>query len=671
MIKIALVGNPNSGKSTFYNTLTGSNQYVGNWPGVTIEKKEGFLRGNDDVILSDLPGIYSLSPYSPEEVVARDFLIDERPDAIVNIIDGTNMERNLYLTTQLSELSIPLVVAINMSDVIEKSGDKIDIQGLSSMLGCKVFVISALSGDGCLDAVNEAVSLAKERSAEPTPQIFNDSIQQKLGAVSEIIREKTQEKSLISFYSLKLFERDGKVNERLDLSSQQKNKIEQIIKAAENEFDDDSESIIADGRYRFISGVMAKCVCKRGNGCALSEKIDRFATGRITALPIFAAVMFLLYYISVSTIGGFGTDWVNDTLFGEIIIPNTGEFLAAIGTAPWLASLTVDGIIGGVGAVIGFLPQLLVFFFLLALLEDCGYMARIAFILDKIFRKFGLSGKSVIPILIGTGCSVPGIMASRTIENDTDRKVCVITTSFMPCSAKLPIIALIAGALFPDSAWIAPMSYFIGIFAIMTSGIILKKFSGFSYSETPFMMELPNYHSPKLMSVLRHTWDRGKEFLIKAGTVIFISCALIWFLSSFNLKFEMVGADESILAFLGMNIAWIFSPLGFGNWQATVATISGLVAKESVVGTFGVLYGAAELSENGAEIWNALRQSFTPISGLSFMVFNLLCAPCIAAIGAISREMPNAKWTLFAVAYQTGFAYITALIVYQIGKLVI
>lgn len=668
-IKIAFAGNPNSGKTTMFNGLTGSSQYVGNWPGVTVEKKEGRLKGQKDVEIIDLPGIYSLSPYTLEEVVTRNYLITEKPDVIINIIDSTNIERNLYLTTQLLEIGIPMVLALNMTDVLKKNGDTIDVHKLSKYIGCDIIETSALKGEGCKEAAQKAVELAKKNKKVTPPQMFSEEVEKVLSAIAEVIKD-TVEQDNLRWFAIKLFERDQKVMEQMGLSQDKKEQIEEFIVQLEDALDDDSESIITNERYNYISDIVNQCVCKKNTSkMTTSDKIDTIVTNRFLALPIFVGVMFLVYYLSVTTVGTWGTDWVNDILFGEIIPPAVEGFLTSVGTADWLTSLILEGVVGGVGAVLGFLPQMLVLFFFLAILEDCGYMARIAFIMDRIFRKFGLSGKSFIPILIGTGCGVPGVMASRTIENEQDRKMTIITTTFIPCSAKLPIIALIAGALFPESAWVAPSAYFVGMAAIITSGIILKKTRSFAGEPAPFVMELPPYHVPGIKNVLLHMWDRAKSFIKKAGTIIFLASGLVWFLSSFNWSMKMVDTPESILASIGSIIAPLFTPLGWGDWQAAVATITGLIAKENVVGTFGILYGFAEVAEDGAEIWGNLQASFTALSAYSFLIFNLLCAPCFAAIGAIRREMGNAKWTLIAVGYQTGFAYVVSLLIYQLGML--
>ena len=757
-IRIALAGNPNSGKTTLFNALTGSNQFVGNWPGVTVEKKEGRLKKHDHVIIMDLPGIYSLSPYTLEEVVARNYLIQDRPDAILNIIDGTNLERNLYLTTQLTELGIPVVVAVNMIDVVNKNGDKIYIDELSRQLGCKVVEISALKGTGIMEAAEEAIRASQ--SAKTVPQHrFSGAVEHAIAHIEEAaVHSMPAEQQ--RWYAIKIFERDEKVLEQLQLDPAVLSHIEEDIKAAEREMDDDAESIITNERYLYIASIIKGC-CKRKNAGKLStsDKIDRVVTNRWLALPIFAAVMFVVYFVSVTTVGGWATDWANDGVFGdgwhlfgigssayeeaseeyavpgakveafeaaaeekgldpvqangltataklyddngnveeEIPVDYNGYLeaskieepdpaaygvwipgipglvekgLQAVHCAQWLQQLILNGVIAGVGAVLGFVPQMLVLFLFL---ESCGYMARIAFVMDRIFRKFGLSGKSFIPMLIATGCGVPGIMASRTIENDRDRKMTIMTTTFIPCSAKLPIIALIAGALFDGAWWVAPSAYFIGVFAIIVSGIMLKKTKMFSGDPAPFVMELPAYHWPTVGNVLRSMWERGWSFIKKAGTVILLATIFVWFTSSFgweNGSFGMVDMESSILAVIGNAIAWIFTPLGWGTWQAAVASITGLIAKENVVGTFGVLFGGfEEVAENGWQVWQNVRAAFTPLAAYSFLIFNLLCAPCFAAIGAIRREMNSAKWTWFAIGYQCVFAYAFALVVYQLGML--
>lgn len=669
-IKIALAGNPNSGKTTMFNSLTGSSQHVGNWPGVTVEKKEGKLKGHKDIIIQDLPGIYSLSPYTLEEVVSREYLVNEKPDAIINIIDGTNIERNLYLTTQLKEIGLPMVVAVNMIDVVRKNGDTIDIKKLSQALGCEVIEASALKGIGSKEVAEKAIDLAKAKKTTQVVHKFSKDVENSIEQIAEIIKVPLNNEN-VHWTAIKLFERDEKVKEKVVLSNEVKNKIEEIITACEAKLDDDSESIITSERYDYITEVIKQSVNKKNKtNQTTSDKIDKIVTNRWLALPIFALVMFGVYYVSISTVGTLATDWVNDELFTNIIPPAVEGFLTAIGTADWLNSLILDGIIAGVGAVLGFVPQMMVLFLCLAIVEDCGYMARIAFIMDRIFKKFGLSGKSFIPILIGTGCGVPGIMASRTIENEKDRRMTIMTTTFIPCSAKLPIIALIAGALFPESTWVGPSAYFLGIGAIITSGIMLKKTKLFVGDPAPFVMELPAYHLPGIKNLLIHTWDRSKAFIKKATTVILLATVGVWFLSSFSWSMEMVDTTDSILASIGRVIAPIFAPLGWGEWQAAVATFTGLIAKENVVGTFGILYGFAEVAEDGAEVWGNLQAAFTPLAAYSFLVFNLICAPCFAAIGALRGEMKSGKWTAFALSYQTIFAYVLALIVFQVGSFI-
>jgi ferrous iron transport protein B len=672
-IKIALAGNPNAGKTTLFNALTGSNQFVGNWPGVTVEKKEGKLKNYKDVIITDLPGIYSLSPYTLEEVVARNYLIGERPDAILNIVDGTNIERNLYLTTQLVELGIPVIVAVNMMDVVNKNGDKINTRQLSVELGCEVCEISALKGSGIKEAAEKAVAAAKAKKKTVPQHSFCGCVEHAVAHIEEAALHSVPEEQQ-RWYAIKIFERDEKVLEQLSISPDVRNHIEEDIAAAELEMDDDAESIITNERYIYISSIINKC-CKKKNkgGLTVSDKIDKIVTNRFLALPIFAIVMFIVYYVSITTVGAMATDWVNDVLFGEWVPNGANWILEKINCVGWLQSLIVDGIIAGVGAVLGFVPQLLVLFIFLAFLESCGYMARIAFVMDRIFRKFGLSGKSFIPMLIGTGCGVPGIMASRTIENERDRRMTIMTTTFIPCGAKLPIIGLIAGALFDNSGWISTSAYFIGIAAIIISGIMLKKTRIFAGDPAPFVMELPAYHLPTISNVLRSMWERGWSFIKKAGTVILLSAIVLWFLQSFGWEngFGMVEKlDNSILAKIGNTFAWIFAPLGWGEWQAAVATVTGLIAKENVVTTFGQLFHFAgqELAENGSEIWPEIALVFTKLSAFSFLIFNLLCAPCFAAMGAIKREMNNAKWTLFAIGYQCVFAYAVSLCIYQIGS---
>ena len=683
-IKIALAGNPNCGKTTLFNDLTGSNQYVGNWPGVTVEKKEGRLKGQKDVVIQDLPGIYSLSPYTLEEVVARGYLVNEKPDAILNIIDGTNIERNLYLTTQLIELGIPVVMAVNMIDLVRKNGDKIDLKKLSVELGRQAVEISALKGEGSMKAAEMAVAAAKSGKAGELPHVFTGSVEHAIAHIEESIQGKVDDRFL-RWYAVKLFERDDKVQQELKLDKALVDHIDQHIADCEKEMDDDAESIITNQRYAYINTVVEKAVRKKARveHLTVSDKIDQVVTNRIFALPIFALIMFLMYALSMGTsiadggisIGSFATDWTNDVLFGEIVPNALGGFLESVGVADWLYGLIMDGIVAGVGAVLGFVPQMLVLFFLLSILEDIGYMARVAFIMDRIFRKFGLSGKSFIPMLVGTGCGVPGVMASRTIENERDRRMTIMTTCFIPCGAKMPIIGLFAGALFGGSSLVAVSAYFIGFAAIIISGIILKKTKLFAGDPAPFVMELPAYHVPAWGNVLRATWERGWSFIKRAGTVILASTIILWFLQGFGFEDGVFGMvedqDNSILAAVASAIAWIFAPQGFGNWRATVASISGLIAKENVVGTLGVLYHfGGELSENGDEIWGEIANDYTAISAYSFMIFNLLCAPCFAAMGAIKREMNNGKWTAIAIGYMCLLAYCASLVVYQIGGLI-
>ena len=673
-VKIALAGNPNCGKTTLFNALTGSNQFVGNWPGVTVEKKEGKLKGHKDVVLTDLPGIYSLSPYTLEEVVARNYILQEKPDAIINIVDGTNIERNLYLTTQILELGIPVIMAVNMMDIVEKNGDTIHIDKLKKKLGCEVVTISALKGTGITEAANKAVSIAQSHRKVTPVHEFCDKAEEIIGAVENKLTGVVPEEQK-RFFAIKLLERDDKIIEQMNTSVN----VSAEIKEMENEFDDDTESIITNERYVYISSIIGQCVTKaRKDKLSTSDKIDRIVTNRWLALPIFAVVMFIVYYVSVTTVGTFVTDWTNDVLFGEIIPPAIESGLNAIGCAAWLQGLILDGIVAGVGAVLGFVPQMLVLFAFLAFLESCGYMARVAFIMDRIFRKFGLSGKSFIPMLIGSGCGVPGVMASRTIENDRDRKMTIMTTTFVPCGAKLPIIAMIAGAFFGNSGWVSTSAYFVGIAAIICSGIILKKTKMFAGDPAPFVMELPAYHWPTVSNILRSMWERGWSFIKKAGTIILLSTIILWFLMSFGWEggsFGMVEElNESILAKIGTAIAWIFAPLGWTKagegWKMAVAAVTGLIAKENVVATFGMLYGFAEVAEDGAEIWGNLAAAMTPIAAYGFLVFNLLCAPCFAAMGAIKREMNNTKWFFFAIGYQCGLAYLVSLCIYQIGTLV-
>ena len=722
-IRIALAGNPNSGKTTLFNALTGSRQFVGNWPGVTVEKKEGELKKHNDVIITDLPGIYSLSPYTLEEVVARNYLINERPDSILNVVDGTNLERNLYLTTQLTELGIPVVVAINMMDIVRKNGDRIDIKELGRQLGCEVVEISALKGDGTMDAAEAAIRAAKGTKTVPQHK-FSGVVEHALAHIEEVTVHSLPEEQQ-RWYAIKLFERDEKVIESLNLPADVLEHIENDIKAAEKELDDDAESIITNERYIYIGSVIKACYKKKKAGTlSTSDKIDKIVTNRWLALPIFAVVMFLVYALSMGApigdggiaIGTFLTDWANDVLGGAWLTDGSRALLESWNVAPWLVGLISDGILAGVGAVLGFVPQMLVLFLMLCLLEDCGYMARIAFIMDRIFRRFGLSGKSFIPMLVGTGCGIPGVMASRTIENERDRRMTVMTTTFIPCGAKMPIIGLIAGALFGGSTWVATSAYFIGIAAIVLSGIMLKKTKMFAGDPAPFVMELPAYHVPAWGNVLRGTWERGWSFIKRAGTVIVISSIVIWFLTSFgsvNGKFGMVDdlyededlvteeyvaavadrmgipedevepMDDSILARVAQPVSIVFRPLGFGDWKPTAATVTGLVAKEEVVANFGIMYayddqdGEEELEENGDQIWDRVAEDFNAFSGghgklaaYAFMIFNLLCAPCFAAIGAIKREMNSRKWTWFAIGYQCGFAWVTAFIVWQLGRLI-
>lgn len=700
-MKIALAGNPNSGKTTLFNALTGMNQFVGNWPGVTVEKKEGKLKKHDDVIITDLPGIYSLSPYTLEEIVARNYLLNEEPSVILNIVDGTNIERNLYLTTQLIELGIPVVIAINMMDILRKKGEKIDINALSKAIGCRVVEISALKSKGINEVAQASMDAADEAAAAPIK--FTSTVEKAIEQISLLIEDTDKTR----WNAVKLFERDTRVMDALSLDSAKRERIEQIVSEVERTLDDDAESIIANERYNYITDALGGCYEKKPSGkVTISDKIDRIVTNRWAALPIFAVIMFLVYFISVTTIGTWATDWANDGLFGDgwhLFGIGSEEYESALETNPdadpseygvwvkgipvliesgldaincndFLKSLILDGIVGGVGAVLGFVPQMIVLFLLLAFLEACGYMARIAFVMDRICRKFGLSGKSIIPMLIGTGCGVPGIMASRTIESQRDRRMTVITTTFVPCSAKLPIIALIAGSLFNEAWWVAPSAYFVGFGAIVLSGIILKKTKMFAGEESPFIMELPAYHMPTIGNVLRSVWERAWSFIKKAGTVILLSSIVLWFLMSFGIEggsFGMVeNMDNSVLAFVGALIAWIFIPLGWGHWQGAVAAITGLIAKENVVGTFGiVLAGLGEVAENGEEYWSLMSNYFTPAAAYSFLVFNLLCAPCFAAIGAIKREMNSAKWTWFAIGYQCGFAYLISLIIYWFGSL--
>lgn len=689
-ITIALAGNPNCGKTTMFNALTGSAQFVGNWPGVTVEKKEGRLKSRKDVAIMDLPGIYSLSPYTLEEVVARNYLTHERPDVILNLVDASNIERNLYLTTQLLELGIPVVVALNMIDVVKKRGDKIDTAKLSATLGCPVVETAAVKGEGCMAAAEKAAALALTKEPFVPRHTFAQPVEEALSSISQLVKDVVPADSL-RWYAIKLFERDEKVMAGFTLSADASTRLEAFIRGCEEAMDDDSESIITNERYTYISQVMSHCVKKVRTGLSTSDKIDRIVTHRILALPIFAVVMFLVYALSMGSfvietdtftipisIGTAATEWTNDVLFGEIV-PNflNGFLLGADGApviAQWLYGLIMDGIVAGVGAVLGFVPQMLVLFLLLCILEDIGYMARIAFIMDRIFRRFGLSGKSFIPMLVATGCGVPGIMASRTIEQDRDRKLTVMTTGFIPCGAKMPIIGLFAGALFGGSAWVATSAYFIGVAAVVISGIILKKTRIFAGDPAPFVMELPAYHVPKAVNILRGTWERGWSFIKRAGTVILVSSVVLWFLQGYGIVDGALQAVEdnntSLLATIGSAIAFLFAPIGFGTWKPAVAVFTGLIAKENVVGTFGVLYGFAEVAEDGAEIWGNIAGDFTGITAYSFMIFNLLCAPCFAAMGAIKREMNSPKWTLGAIGYMCGFAYVISLMVYQFGGLI-
>ena len=673
-IKIALAGNPNCGKTTLFNALTGSNQFVGNWPGVTVEKKEGKLKGHKDVTIMDLPGIYSLSPYTLEEVVARNYLIGEMPDAIINIVDGTNLERNLYLSTQIMELGIPVVMAINMMDLVQKSGNKIHIDKLSKKLGCEVVEISALKGTGIMKAAEKAISAAQSKNKVVPVHEFAQDVEDVIKTVEEKLTGIVADAQK-RFFAIKLIEKDDKIVEQMKSVPD----VSREVKILEDKFDDDTESIITNERYVYISSIIGQCYTKSSTGKKLttSDKIDRIVTNRWLALPIFAVVMWVVYYVSVTTVGTIVTDWTNDVLFGEIIPPAVESALEAVNCAAWLQGLILDGIVAGVGAVLGFVPQMLVLFLFLAFLESCGYMARVAFIMDRIFRKFGLSGKSFIPMLIGSGCGVPGVMASRTIENDRDRKMTIMTTTFVPCGAKLPIIAMIAGAFFNNSGWVATSSYFVGIAAIICSGIILKKTKMFAGEPAPFVMELPAYHWPTVGNILRSMWERGWSFIKKAGTIILLSTIVLWFLMGFGWEGGSFGMVEelnnSILAKIGSAIAWIFAPLGWTKagegWKMAVAAVTGLIAKENVVATFGMLFGFAEVAEDGAEIWGNLAQVMTPIAAYGFLVFNLLCAPCFAAMGAIKREMNNAKWFWFAIGYQCGLAYVVSLCIYQIGTL--
>lgn len=682
-IKLALAGNPNCGKTTMFNDLTGANQYVGNWPGVTVEKKEGKLRGHKDVVVTDLPGIYSLSPYTLEEVVTRDYIMNEHPSVIINLVDGSNIERNLYLTTQITEMGIPVVIALNMMDVVRKNGDRIDTQKLAAALGCEVVETSAVKGEGSKRAADRAVQMAQEGRRTLPKHIFVPMVEEALDRIQSLTAELVPAEKA-RWYAVKLFERDGRVLDQLKLSAETAGKIEKAIAACEKAMDDDSESIITNERYQYVAKVVKNCVHKNRTRMTSSDKIDRIVTNRILALPIFAVVMFAIYGIAMGgysfSIGTMGTDWANDVLFGEIVPGAVDAFLGTLGVSGWLYGLIQDGIVAGVGAVLGFVPQMLVLFLLLAILEDVGYMARVAFIMDRIFRKFGLSGKSFIPMLVATGCGVPGIMASRTIEQDRDRKITIMTTGFIPCGAKMPIIGLFAGAVFGNSPWVATSAFFIGIAAVIISGVMLKKFKIFAGEPAPFVMELPAYHAPSPGNVLRATWERGWSFIKRAGTIILLSSMILWFLQGYGVVEGVFQAVEdnsdSLLALIGNGIAWIFAPLGWVGdmaWKATVATITGLIAKEEVVNTFGVLYqyaGEADLLEDSHDIWAAIGADFGVMSAYSFMVFNLLCAPCFAAMGAIRREMNNARWTMGAIGYMCLFAYVTSMIVFQLGGLI-
>ena len=669
-IRLALIGNPNCGKTTMFNELTGSKQYVGNWPGVTVEKKEGNIRNKNNISIIDLPGIYSLSPYTSEEIITRDYIFNENPDIIINIVDASNIERNLYLTTQIIEMGIPVVIALNMMDIIEKRGDTINIEKLSSEIGCPILEISALKGKGLKEVIQKAEELFNLKKQQNILHRFDDSVEKDLKSIENIIENKI-EHSKKRWLAVKLFEKDKKVLENIELSNEENEKIAEIIQKAEKRFDDDSEAIIINERYNFITNIIKEIFIKKDNkNMTLSDKIDRVVTNRYLAFPIFFGVIFLIYFISVTTIGKYFTDWTNEVFFGEYVTNFVTNILEKINTADWLQSLVVDGIVAGVGAVLGFVPQMFILFFFLSILEDCGYMSRIAFIMDRVFRKFGLSGKSFIPMLISSGCGVPGIMASRTIENEKDRRLIIMVTTFVPCSAKIPIIALFSAALFPNNPFMGPSIYFLGIAIIIISGIILKKTKLFSGDTAPFVMELPQYHMPSPRTILMHMWERVRSFIVKAGTIIFISSVVIWFLANFNFTLHMVEQEDSILAIIGKFIAPIFIPLGFGNWQATVATINGVVAKESVVNMFGIILGLGEVDESNLGLIAQISQLFTSVSAYSFVVFNMLCAPCIAAIGSIKREMGNWKWTIIALAYQTLIAYVISFIFNQIGGLI-
>lgn len=668
---VALVGNPNSGKTSLFNALTGNKQSVGNWPGVTVERKSGQLKTDKTIVLQDLPGIYSLSPYSPEEIIARDYLVESCPDIILNIIDASNIERNLYLTTQLLEIGVPVIVVLNMMDVVKKSGDRINCDKLSYQLGAPVIPISVVKNEG-ISAIKEKIDAYRNKDIKQQHLVFENRLEAALADIVKVV-EKYVPTPRVRWYAVKLFEQDEKVLDMIKLTQEDQTEIHDIVDVSEQIMDDDSVSIMVNERYELIDKIVNLSVVKSNSvSASVSDKIDRVVTNKWLSLPIFAFVMWFVYYLSIQTVGTMGTDWVNDVLFGEVVPNTVTQWLHAMNVAPWMESLIIDGIIAGVGAVLGFLPQLIVLFLCLSFLEDCGYMSRIAFVMDRLFRRFGLSGKSFIPMLVATGCGVPGVMASRTIENEKDRRMTIMTTTFMPCSAKLPIIGLISGAFFPQNSWVAPSAYFIGIGTIVFSGIVLKKTQMFSGETAPFIMELPAYHLPRLKNSVHQTYDRSKSFVKKAGTIIFASSVIIWFLSAFNYRLEMVETDKSMLAAVGRAIAVFFAPLGWGQWQSAVAAITGLIAKENVVGTFGILYGHLdEVSETGTEIWGQLSMSLTALAGYSFLIFNLLCAPCFAAIGAIRREMNDWRWTTLAIAYQCGIAYAVSFIVYQLGGVII
>lgn len=666
-VKLGLVGNPNSGKTSLFNELTGSTHYVGNWPGVTVDKKEGNIKGHKDLKLVDLPGIYALSPYTPEEIVSREFVINDAPDAIINIVDSTNLERNLYLTTQLLEMGRPVVIALNMVDILEKSGSTVNADALSETLGVPVVFTSATKKRGIDELVNKASEIAAKNELPKQVISFEEDVESKLQIIANDISGQVPEHAK-RWFAVKVLENDTAAIADLKLTGEQENKYAEMRQELEAAKKDDIESIVAAQRYKAIKKIIQATVSKKNTeGLSTTDKIDRIVTSKIWGFPIFAAIIFLVYYVSITTIGTMGTDWVNEVLFGEIVPDAVGGFLESMNVADWMSALVLDGIIAGVGAVLGFLPQMMMLFFMLAILEDSGYMARVAYLMDKLFRSFGLSGKSFIPLLIGTGCSVPAIMASRTIENEKDRKITVITTSFIPCGAKLPVIALIAGAMFPNSGWLAPSMYFLGVATVVLSAIILKKTKMLAGDSSAFIMELPDYQVPSLKGLWIHTWDRAKHFVYKAATIIFLASIIVWFTSNFNWRFEMVDAADSVLADIGQVVAPIFAPLGWGDWRAAVAAVTGLIAKENIVGTFGVLYGFGEVSEEGMEIWSTLREHFTQLSAFSFLVFNMICVPCMAAVGSIRREMGSGKWTLIAVGFQTGLAYVMALIIYQLG----